>query len=222
MAKSKTIVRSRREREWEKDGPFVGVDEVGTGAIAGPVVAAAVVLPTGISIKGVRDSKEIRKHQERCRVSYKIKMAALEYAFGRVSPEKTSEIGTVKAGVLAMQRAVDLLDHIPNRVVSDFHHYELDLPCGLSEIKVVKGDQKIFSVAAASILAKVERDCYMKQLALRTENRYGWETNVGYRSKFHWNAIREHGVSRWHREKYATAWTPEQIREYQKVKGGTP
>lgn len=215
----KTIRRTNQEKLWESQGPFVGVDEVGVAAIAGPLVACALVLPPGIKIKGVRDSKLIPTHEERVEVYERIMAVKVDYALGVVEPEKVSEVGTVQASVLAMNLAIMQLDKEYPLVVSDFHHYELDLPENAREVKIVKGDRKIFAVAAASIMAKVARDSYMKKLALADDNRYGWATNVGYRSRRHWEALRQHGLTEHHRKKYAQVWSPEQLEQYRKEKG---
>lgn len=212
----KTIRKTKLEREWESQGLFAGVDEVGVAAIAGPLVACAVVMPRGVRIEGVRDSKLIRTHEERVRISEAIRASAIDFSFGEVSPEEVSEIGTVAASKLAMKRAVLGLRVIPSLVVTDYHKIDLDgLP--VRQVNMVKADRKIFSVACASILAKVRRDVYMRELAKKYPE-YGWETSVGYRCRRHWEAIRRYGLTPHHRRKYATVWTPEQLAEYRRQK----
>lgn len=211
------IRRSKEEKAWEAQGPFAGIDEVGVSAIAGPLVACAVILPPGVKIPGVRDSKQVPTHEERSDIAESIKGVATDVSYGWVEPDEVSDLGTVRASVLAMNRAVASLKKVPPLIVSDFHHYSLDLPTGTREIKIIKGDTKIFRIAAASIVAKTFRDTYMKLLAL-LDSRYGWDTNVGYRSRRHWDAIREHGITKYHRKKYATVWTPAQVAEYRRLK----
>jgi ribonuclease HII len=211
----KTIVKSVFEKKLEREGRFAGVDEVGVTSIAGPLIACAVVMAPDSEIQGIRDSKEIHKHEERVRLAKVIQVAALDYAIGTVSSDEVSKLGTVKASKEAMARAVLNLSSIPNRVVTDYH--KLDLPYDIQQHNIVKADAKIYSVACASIVAKVYRDTYMKQLHEKFPM-YGWITNVGYRSREHWAAIRKHGLTPHHRTKYAKVWTPEQVAEYRRQK----
>ena len=210
-----TIKKSKFELALEAGGPFAGVDEVGVSSIAGPLVACAVVMSPDSEIQGIKDSKEIHSPVERERLSKVVQVAALDYAFGEVSPEEVSELGTVQASKKAMVRAIFNLQNMPKVVVVDY--YKLDLPEDIQQHNIVKADAKIYSVACASIVAKVHRDTYMK--ALHEEfPAYGWITNVGYRSRHHWEAIRKHGLTPHHRTKYAKVWTPEQVAEYRRQK----
>lgn len=197
--KVKTIRRGKLERQWESDGPFAGVDEVGVASIVGPLLACAVILPPKASIEGVRDSKAVPTHEERSRIAEEIRYWALDFSFGWVEPEEVSLLGTFSASVLAMERAVMGLRVIPNLVVTDFH--KLHLPAPVKQVNLVKADTKIFTVAAASILAKVTRDEYMRALHKKFPE-YGWFTNSGYRTPQHWRGLRKYGPTIHHRLKY--------------------
>jgi ribonuclease HII len=211
--------RAKVERQWESQGLlFAGMDEVGVSSIAGPLLACCIILPPGKPVAGVKDSKLIETHEERVPIAMKLMESAVDFRFGESKPHEVSELGTVKASVLAMNRAISNLKVIPQRVISDFHHYSLELPEGVREKKVIKGDLKIYCVAAASIVAKVARDHYMKELAKLDGNRYGWATNVGYRSRAHWDAIRKYGITPHHRERYATVWSEDEIAEFKRMK----
>lgn len=209
------IKKGEFERSLEAAGPFIGVDEVGVSSIAGPLIACAVVMSPDSEIQGIRDSKEIRTHEERQKLAKVISVAALDYAFGEVSPDEVSELGTVKASKKAMIRAILRLWNIPKVVVTDY--YKLDLPADIRQHNIVKADAKIYSVACASIMAKVHRDTYMRALHEKFPV-YGWLTNVGYRSREHWEGIRKNGLTPHHRTKYAKVWTPEQVAEYRRQK----
>ena len=216
MKIGRSIRRTKLEKEWEAEGPFAGCDEVGVSAVAGKLLACALILPAGLKIKGVRDSKLVPTHKERLAIAEEIKKVAIDYSFGWVEPEEVSNLGTFKASILAMERAVKGLKKIPSLVVTDFH--KLDLPDGIHQVNMVKADRKIFSVAAASILAKATRDTYMKKLHEKFPM-YGWDTGVGYRTRRQWEALREYGLSPHHRVKYATVWSKKQVVEYKRQRG---
>jgi len=117
-----TIRRGKQEMLWDAEGPFAGVDEVGVSALAGDLFACAVILPRGVVIEGVRDSKQVPTHAERCEIAEVIRDAALDFSFGCCSPEEVSFLGTIQASKLAMKWAVMGLRVIPHRVVTDFYN----------------------------------------------------------------------------------------------------
>lgn len=210
--KAKTIRRGKLERQWESEGLFAGTDEVGVAAIAGKLLACAVILPPKASIEGVRDSKTVPTHEERSEIAEEIRYWALDFSFGWVEPEEVSALGTFSASVLAMERAVMGLRVIPNRVITDFH--KLLLPTQVKQVNLVKADSKIFTVAAASILAKVTRDEYMRELHQEFPE-YGWFSGVGYRTPQHWRGLRKYGPTIYHRLKYI----PPELKEGRVLRG---
>jgi ribonuclease HII len=193
------------EREaWSAGARFVaGLDEVGRGAIAGPVVAAAVVLPCGgpgDPLAGVRDSKSLDA-AARCRLAGVVGEAAVGVAVGRVEPALVDALGIARATELAMMRAlaglavpVDflLLDAFPLRLSP------------LSQRAIVRGDRHVLSIAAASVVAKVHRDAEMVGLGARLPD-YGFDRHKGYGTAEHHAAIRRHGVTTHHRLSWVSA-----------------
>lgn len=182
---------------------IAGVDEVGIGCIAGPVIAAAVSFrgdfPAGIAHR-LNDSKKINsKTRENL---YKILVHSPDVHIG-VSGASVQEIYTLnikKAAFLAMQRAIKKLSFSPNLILVD----GLSSPVfDCASQPIVKGDGLSHSIAAASIIAKVVRDRLMKKLAQRWSN-FGWERNVGYPTAFHKNALKKHGMTPYHRQGYIT------------------
>lgn len=176
-----------------------GVDEVGRGPLAGPVTAAAVILdPTRIP-EGINDSKALRE-PVRLRLAQEIRDTAIAFAIAHASVEEIDTINILEASHLAMRRALDALSPAAEATLIDGNR----LPKGLSipAQTVVKGDAKSLSIAAASILAKVERDRIMCELALANPG-YGWEKNAGYPSPAHLLALQEQGVTPHHRRSFA-------------------
>ena len=171
-----------------------GVDEAGRGPLAGPVCAAAVILPPHLEIPGLTDSKKLtdKKRRELFPV---IKEQAIAYGIGMASEQEIDEINILQATFLAMQRALDQLHVKPDLALIDGNR-EKDF--GLPVKTVVKGDSLSMNIAAASILAKVTRDDLMVQLA-QTYPQYGFEIHKGYGTKAHYAALREHGPSPIHR-----------------------
>lgn len=171
-----------------------GVDEAGRGPLAGPVCAAAVILPKGTLIEGVNDSKKLteKKREELFDV---IKEKSVAYGIGWASVEEIEEINILNAAMLAMKRAVEGL-----RVKADFAYIDgnktpnLDIPCEA----IVKGDAKSMSVAAASVLAKVSRDRLMLEYAKKYPN-YEFERHKGYGTKLHNEKILRYGACPIHR-----------------------
>lgn len=173
---------------------FCGVDEAGRGPLAGPVCAAAVILPPGIEIPGLNDSKKLSE-KKRDALYDLICEHALTYAVAFATVEEIEEINIKRAAYLAMERAIQKLDPKPDLALVDGND-RIDLP--VPSIKVVKGDAKCASIAAASILAKVTRDRYMLSLAQRYPE-YGFAKHKGYGTAAHYAALREYGPCPVHR-----------------------
>ncbi len=175
-----------------------GCDEAGRGCLAGSVFAAAVILPAGYDNAALNDSKKLTERR-RYELREQIMADAEAWAVGEVTPEEIDRINILKASFLAMHRALDLLKVRPEAVIVDGNRFVSyrDLPY----TTVVKGDGKYQAIAAASILAKTFRDDYMKSLH-REYPCYGWDGNKGYPTAEHRRAIREHGVSPYHRMSY--------------------
>lgn len=175
-----------------------GCDEAGRGCLAGSVFAAAVILPAGYDNAALNDSKKLTERR-RYELREQIMADAEAWAVGEVTPEEIDRINILKASFLAMHSALDLLKVRPEAVIVDGNRFVpyRDLPY----TTVVKGDGKYQAIAAASILAKTFRDDYMKSLH-REYPCYGWDGNKGYPTAEHRRAIREHGVSPYHRMSY--------------------
>ena len=182
-----------------------GCDEAGRGCLAGSVYAAAVILPVDFKNELLNDSKQLTEHQ-RYVLREIVEREALAWAVGVVTPEEIDEINILNASFLAMHRAVDQLKIRPQHLLIDgnrFKKYQ-DLP----HTTVVKGDGKYLSIAAASILAKTYRDDYMDSLD-REYPAYHWKENKGYPTKAHREAIRECGITPYHRKTFTLL--PEQL-----------
>ena len=183
-----------------KDGVIVcGVDEVGRGPLAGPVVACAVVLPVGFDRKITRrlkDSKQLDR-EEREELSL-ILREKVPYGVGMADVEEIDRINILRASHLAMLRAFENVPSRPGYALVDGNQPP-SLPCPVTCI--ISGDAISVSIAAASIIAKVERDKIMRELAA-AHPLYGWETNVGYSTKEHLTAIRTHGPTPYHRRSF--------------------
>ena len=175
-----------------------GCDEAGRGCIAGPVVAAAVILPRGMDFPEFDDSKKLtEKQREKLRI--KVLENAAAYGIGIVSAEEIDEINILNASFLAMHRAIDQLKIRPELLLIDgnrFNKYhDIKHQC------IVGGDAKYQSIAAASILAKTTRDHIMQDLDTQYPL-YNWKQNKGYPTIEHKNAVAEHGMSPYHRKTF--------------------
>ena len=172
-----------------------GVDEVGRGCLAGPVVAAAVILPKDFNNKILNDSKQLTD-KIRYELREIIEKEALAFAVAQVSNIEIDEINILNASFLGMHRAVDQLHTIPELLLIDGNRFKpyktIPHQC------IVKGDAKFLSIAAASILAKTYRDDFMKEAAKKYPY-YKWESNMGYPTKVHREGIRQHGTTPLHR-----------------------
>lgn len=172
-----------------------GCDEVGRGCLAGPVVAAAVILPKDFTHAALTDSKKLLRLQ-REEIAEEIKEIALAYAIAEVDNQKIDEINILNASYLAMHKAIEQLEIIPELLLIDGNCFKPHT-CVPHEC-IVKGDAKFFSIAAASVLAKTYRDDLMRHLADEYPQ-YGWSSNVGYPTPAHKRAIQENGFTPWHR-----------------------
>ena len=171
-----------------------GVDEAGRGPLAGPVCAAAVILPDHLEIPGLTDSKKLTDKKRR-ELFPLIQEQALAYGIGFATEQEIDEINILQATFLAMQRALDQLTVKPDLALIDGNR-EKDF--GLPVKTVVKGDSLSANIAAASILAKVTRDNLMVEMAANYPQ-YGFEIHKGYGTKAHYAALREHGACPIHR-----------------------
>jgi ribonuclease HII len=175
-----------------------GCDEVGRGCLAGPVVAAAVILPSHYRNPWINDSKQLEKKQREDLVE-EIQQHALAWAIGEASVEEIDKINILKASFLAMERAINALSLTPEHLLIDGNAWKSKLQHPFT--CVVKGDSLLASIASASILAKVHRDHMMEELAKQFPH-YGWETNAGYATKIHRDGIVRHGITPWHRKSF--------------------
>ncbi|HSW56598.1 MAG TPA: ribonuclease HII [Ignavibacteriaceae bacterium] len=176
---------------------LAGVDEAGRGPLAGPVVAAAVIFDKKTNIKGVNDSKQLTEKQRES-LFEKIISSALAYSVSIVNQNIIDEVNILNATLHAMKQSVDDLKIKPDLVLVDGNRkFQSDIPV----ITIVKGDSKSFSIAAASILAKVTRDRLMKKLAVQYPV-YLWEQNKGYPTRQHREIIKNIGPSPLHRKSF--------------------
>lgn len=188
------------ERELRKTaGPLIaGVDEVGRGPLAGPVVACAVVMPPDQrAIPGVDDSKRLTA-DARSRLAVKIRERAVSFGIGAASVREIDRHNIYQATVIAMRRALRRLSVAPNHVLVDGKPFRT---LEIAHTAIVGGDDKCYSIACASILAKVTRDRLMSALAVRHPN-FAWERNVGYSTQLHMQSLAEHGPTAHHRRSF--------------------
>ncbi len=178
-----------------QEGIEAGTDEAGRGCLAGPVTAAAVILPQGYNLPQLNDSKKIGV-QLRQELRERIESEALSYAVVHVPPEEIDSINILNASILAMHRALEQLNTEPECIAVDGNRFKpyRNLPHQC----VIKGDGKYQNIAAASILAKTYRDEYMLQLHEAFPH-YGWKKNKGYPTKEHRLALQQYGTCRHHR-----------------------
>lgn len=187
--------------------PLAGIDEAGRGPWAGPVVAAAVIIPPGAAFSGLNDSKQLSA-SAREHLFDTITRTAL-YGIGTASAEEIDRVNILQATFLAMRRAVAALPQVPAFALIDGNRVPPNLPCRAEAL--VKGDGRCLSIAAASVLAKVTRDRHMAALA-RDYPHYGWEHNAGYGTKAHRDGIAAKGICAEHRKSFAPIrlWMQEQ------------
>ena len=186
------------EKKYGKDFHCIcGIDEAGRGPFAGPVVAGAVVLPPGLKIEGLNDSKQVSK-KRREELFEEIREKAVSYGIGMSSPARIDEINILQATYEAMQHAVSDLQVVPDLLLND----AVTIPqIPIKQVGIIKGDGRSLSIAAASIMAKVTRDHLMTEYAdLYPE--YGFERNKGYGSAEHREALKKYGPCPIHRNSF--------------------
>lgn len=183
-----------------------GCDEAGRGCLAGSVYAAAVILPPDYKNELLNDSKQLSE-KKRYLLRSMIEKDALAWAVGVVTAEEIDKINILNASILAMHRALDALKVRPEAIIIDGNRFKpyQDVPY----TTIVKGDGKYLSIAAASILAKTYRDDYMQSIA-EEFSQYDWKSNKGYPTKKHRAAIKEFGISPYHRKSF-TLLPPEEL-----------
>lgn len=175
-----------------------GCDEAGRGCLAGPVFAAAVILPDDFSNELLNDSKQLSEKQ-RAVLRPLIEREALDWAVASVNNHEIDRINILNASILAMHRALDQLRLRPEHIIVDGNRFKMyqDIP----SLCIVKGDGKYMSIAAASVLAKTHRDEYMENLHERFPV-YNWKKNKGYPTKEHRQGIADHGITDFHRKSF--------------------
>ena len=180
-----------------KNKLIAGVDEVGRGSWIGPVFSAAVILKKNINKNLLKDSKKISAKERKLLANY-IKKNSI-YSISKSSIKEIDKLNILQATLLAMKRAINNLKHKPNIILIDGIHAPKNL---IYQYKtIVRGDEKIPAISAASIIAKVARDRYVTRLA-KNYKTYGWHTNFGYGTKKHLNAIIKFGVTIHHRKSF--------------------
>lgn len=189
----------------EKISVICGVDEAGRGPLAGPVCAAAVILPKDLELPGLTDSKKLTDRKRR-ELFPLIQEHAVAYGIGFATEQEIDEINILQATFLAMQRALDQLAVMPDLALIDGNR---EKNFGIPVKTVIKGDSLSANIAAASILAKVSRDNLMVELA-ETYPQYGFEIHKGYGTKAHYAALREFGPSPIHRMTFLKKFYGEQ------------
>ena len=173
---------------------ITGVDEVGRGCLAGPVVSAAVIFKKGINLNILKDSKKVQ-FNKRKEISDHIKLNS-HYAFGIASVNEIFNLNILQASLLSMKRAINQLPIKPGMILIDGNF----APEGLKNFKtIINGDEKIKVISAASIIAKVYRDNLMIKLSSKFNN-YSWESNFGYGTKAHLDGLKKFGITTHHRK----------------------
>lgn len=185
-------------KKWSDQHVEAGCDEVGRGCLCGPVVAAAVIIDKNFNQNLVDDSKKLTFHT-RMQLDEYIKNNVVEYAIAEVSPQLIDQHNILNASIHAMHRALDQLTTRPELILVDgnrFHPYQF-----IPHQCIVKGDSKLLSIACASILAKNYRDKLMMELHAEFPE-YGWDTNMGYATKYHQEALNKFGPTVHHRRSF--------------------
>lgn len=176
---------------------IMGLDEVGRGCLSGPVVAAGVILEPGTELEGVQDSKKLSL-RERLELSEMIKSEAVFWTIKWCSPEEIDELNILWASIKAMQKCTETDGAEPDYLLVDGNRFGSSI---YPHSCIVKGDDRSMSIAAASILAKVYRDDWMVNLH-EDYPHFGWDTNVGYPTKKHFEGLKEHGITEYHRRSF--------------------
>ncbi|WP_163579823.1 ribonuclease HII [Gracilibacillus saliphilus] len=195
-------MRQNEKELWNKDITYIaGVDEVGRGPLAGPVVAAAVILPSDFELLGINDSKKLSKHKRELFYQY-ITKHAIDYAVGIVDASEIDQINILQASKKSMYQALNKLKQIDYVLIDAVNLEKLDVPSDA----IIKGDQKSISIAAASIIAKVTRDDMMEKLHQQYPA-YAFDQNSGYGTKQHLDAINGHGLTPYHRKSFLKSYS---------------
>ncbi|QOR68542.1 ribonuclease HII [Cytobacillus suaedae] len=176
---------------------IAGVDEVGRGPLAGPVVAAAVILPKGFKLLGLNDSKKVTDNNKN-ELFEAINKEALAIGIGIISAKKIDEVNIYEATKLAMIKAINQLSVKPDHLLID----AMKLPINIPQTSIIKGDSASISIAASSIVAKVTRDRLMRRMG-NVYPEYGFENHMGYGTKEHMKALQEYGSTKEHRQSFA-------------------
>ncbi|WP_422860907.1 ribonuclease HII [Flagellimonas sp. S174] len=192
-------------RRFNAPGSIAGTDEAGRGCLAGPVTAAAVILPFHFNNNVLNDSKKLTE-AKRVRLKSLVEEASLTYSVQHVFEEDIDKINILNASFLAMHKSLDKLSPKPNLILVDGNRFK-----PYQSIKhhcIIKGDGKYLSIAAASVLAKTYRDAYMEKIHEEFPM-YNWKKNKGYPTKEHRDAIRKYGICKYHRKSFRQL--PEQL-----------
>lgn len=192
------MVRSKLLPYFRKNTVEAGCDEAGRGCLAGPVFAAAVILPANFDNNLLNDSKQLT-HKQRNFLRPIIEKEALAWSVAEVSNEEIDEVNILNASFFAMNRAVKALEIVPQHLLIDGNRFktELDIPYTC----MIKGDGRFFSIAAASVLAKTYRDDYMEEIHEQFPD-YDWKRNKGYPTRKHREAIVKCGITKFHRKTF--------------------
>ncbi|MGE7669356.1 ribonuclease HII [Peribacillus sp. NPDC097077] len=190
---------SEFERELRQQGFSVlaGIDEVGRGPLAGPVVTSAVILPDTFYLPGLNDSKKISE-SKREQFYEAIHKEAISIGIGIVHSEEIDEINIYQATKKAMMAAVNNLSELPDHLLIDAMELDMSIP----QLSLIKGDARSITISAASIVAKVTRDRMMKEYGVKYPE-YGFEKHMGYGTSQHLEALDKHGLTPWHRRSFA-------------------
>ncbi|MDB9960865.1 ribonuclease HII [Oceanihabitans sp.] len=183
-----------------------GTDEAGRGCLAGPVTAAAVILPESFKNSILNDSKQLSE-KKRDQLKPIIESEALCFGVAHVFQHDIDKINILNASILAMHKSIDTMQHVPEFIIVDGNKFK---PYNAIPFEtIIKGDGKFFSIAAASVLAKTYRDAYMHMIH-EEYPMYNWKQNKGYPTLEHREAIRKHGVTKYHRKSFRLL--PEQLK----------
>jgi len=183
-----------------------GTDEAGRGCLAGPVTAAAVILPGTFKNSILNDSKQLSE-KKRDQLKPIIESEALTYGVAHVFQEDIDKINILNASILAMHKSIDALQQLPEFIIVDGNKFKTYN--GVPFETIIKGDGKFFSIAAASVLAKTYRDAYMHTIH-KEYPMYNWKQNKGYPTLEHREAIRKYGITKYHRKSFRLL--PEQLK----------
>lgn len=175
-----------------------GTDEAGRGCLAGPVTAAAVILPQTFSSQTINDSKQLN-HRKRMLLKNEIENNAITFSVAHVFENEIDDINILNASINAMHNAIAKLSKTPEFIIVDGNKFKPYLD--ISYETIIKGDSKYLSIAAASILAKTYRDLYMEKIH-QAYPMYNWNKNKGYPTKEHREAIKKYGITKYHRKSF--------------------